>query len=192
MVDEQEECPQLSRLDIALLVDDGLSEAEAEAARLHIAECRICTDEARLQRMLFQAIGNSLEDGPVIEPPADFTAKVVRAAESQVTGVRSRRELLAASAICLAVLAAAAFAAAASGSAEYGLGSFVRPVIAVSHVVVQFIFGMALSLTVIVRSTTSSIPLSAGVWAIVIGLAPVIFYLGRRLFRTVQAGEFGK
>ncbi|MBX3244532.1 MAG: hypothetical protein KF685_08775 [Acidobacteria bacterium] len=192
MIDEQEECPQLSRLDIAMFVDGGLNDDESDAARQHIAECRNCADEVELQRSFFLAIGESLDGNAFIEPPPDFTAKVVKAAESQVTGIRSRSELMTASIICLAVLAAAAFAAAAGGSAEYGLGSFVRPVIAISHVVVQFVYGLALSLIVIARSTTSSIPLSAGLWAICIGLVPVLYYLGRRFFRTAQAGEFGK
>lgn len=191
-IEEIQECPQLSRLDIALYVDGGLSPEESDAAREHIKQCSDCSAEVDIQLGLLKALKITLNEPSSIEPPKDFTKKVVRAAENHVTGVRSSRELLTAAYICLLFLASAAFAVAISGSSIPVVTAYVRPLRAVISVIFQFVYGFALSMAVIIRSFTPDLPL--GFWAslLVIGLIPVSYFAGRRLFRNILTGAFGK
>jgi anti-sigma factor RsiW len=94
-------CP---RDDIAAYVDGELSAKLSAELELHFAECETCGRALRQQRQFLSALSASLASEEAIELPEDFTKKIVVTAESSVTGLRGKRELLTAVLIFVALL----------------------------------------------------------------------------------------
>ena len=88
--------------DISAYLDCELTPDQEMRLDLHLAECRICSDELNLQKSLLNALDGSFDE-KTIELPTDFTKTVVAHAESRVSGLRHPSERRRA-AIVLAVL----------------------------------------------------------------------------------------
>ena len=93
------ECPSD---DIAAYIDGELSPDAEIAFENHISACKICSEELSLQKQFINTLNVSLDTLPEI--PADFTKRIVTSAESNVRGLRRKREWLSALFVCAALL----------------------------------------------------------------------------------------
>ena len=103
------ECPSE---DLGAYLDAELPADRTASLEEHLANCTVCRDELNSQKLFLLELSRSLERGPSIELPRDFTKTIVAKAESGVSGLRKRSERAAAAAIVglLVLLAAAGFA----------------------------------------------------------------------------------
>jgi hypothetical protein len=139
-------CPSV---DIAAYIDGELSPDGELTLESHFSTCRTCKDELNLQKQFVNALNFSLRDLP--ELPKDFTKRIVTSAESEVRGLRHRRERLDAMFITaglflfvlftLGVKAPGSFSTAASA-----LGSWLAVVDVASHAVYDFAIGVVIIL----------------------------------------------
>ncbi len=83
-------CP---REEIAAYVDGELAPFEELELEGHLGACPVCRSELGSQKALLMQLENALEGGPEgITLPTDFARVVAANAESNVEGIRSRRE----------------------------------------------------------------------------------------------------
>ena len=128
-------CP---RDDIAAYVDGELSAELSAELELHFAACEACGLALRQQRQFLSALSASLASEEAIELPEDFTKKIVVTAESSVTGLRGKRELLTAALVFAALLLFSVFVVGGEylGTAS-AVGGFGQKLMAAAAVVVR-------------------------------------------------------
>src|SRR5436189_3533035 len=94
---------------IAAYLDGELPDAPQLLFEAHIKECSDCSAELLEQRRLLCALDSALSRGPNLPLPKNFARIVAARAESDMSGVRERREHGRALRLCL-MLASGAFA----------------------------------------------------------------------------------
>jgi anti-sigma factor RsiW len=142
------ECPSI---DIAAYIDGELTPDGELKLESHIACCRVCMDELNLQKHFVNALNLSLQDTP--ELPNDFTKRIVTTAESNVRGLRRRRERLDAMFITagLGLFVLFTLGAKAPGALSTA-ASTVGGLIAVIDVATHALYDFSVGVVVILRS----------------------------------------
>ncbi len=82
-------CP---RPEIIPYLDGELSVREEELLEFHLINCECCNNQLREQKQLLCAMGSAFDNHPEIELPKNFAKVVAVRAESDVQGLRSRKE----------------------------------------------------------------------------------------------------
>jgi predicted anti-sigma-YlaC factor YlaD len=111
----QGDCPSEQ---IAAYLDGELNEAPRLLFEAHLRECSGCSTELLEQRRLLCALDSVLSSGADLPLPKNFTRIVAARAESDMSGVRERREHRQALRLCL-ILGAAAFALLGMATSEF-------------------------------------------------------------------------
>ena len=150
--------------DISPYLDGELSPAAELELEMHLAACSKCRSELNVQKTMLLALRSSLDGEPAIEPPENFTKSVVANAESRVAGLRRPSERLSAVLIGTALLLFALAALGPNASTVFAaLISAGEGLYAVGSTAVHFVYGVALGLSVIVRSMFSGLIFSSAV-----------------------------
>lgn len=173
-----------STSDISAYVDGELSADESERLETHFSVCIPCRTELNRQKNFLNFLDASLESESNELPP-DFTKKIVTKAESGVRGLRDGREWTNAAAICIVMLIAAAGVFFSTGSFDpyTRVVSVFDRVLAVSTAAVHFVYSVALSIAIVVKTLTHNVSSRPMLWlaaAICIG---AMFFIARRLVR---------
>jgi predicted anti-sigma-YlaC factor YlaD len=93
-------CP---RAEIAAYLDGELSAtAEAEFEK-HLADCKICAERLNEQKRLLCALDFAFDDEKSFELPPNFARTVAIQAESDISGLRSQKEMVRAFVLILAL-----------------------------------------------------------------------------------------
>jgi len=178
-----EVCP---RDDIAAYVDGEVSAGLAAELELHFAECEACTRSLREQRQFLSALSASLANEPAVELPEDFTKKIVVSAESSVTGVRGRGELLTAALICAVLILFSIFAIGESLGAGSAFGGIGEKVFAVGAVILRSAGNTATAAAVLIRALSAYVSvgvpafLAFGIGAVVVVFLSSVWVIKRR------------
>jgi anti-sigma factor RsiW len=164
--------------EVAAYLDDELDGAALEAFEAHLSACAECATELRHQRQLLCTLDAAFTQPSRFDLPGDFTRVVAAHAESDLTGIRHRRERRRALQLC-ALLALSAFAllGAASGAVVIQpAGRLLRVVSGVSDLLWQTIYeatvGVGIILRMIGRAVVAS-PNGLGVIAVLVFLVAV-------------------
>lgn len=102
---------------IAALIDGDLDPAELAALEEHIEHCSRCTSELQAQRLFMCELDSALASQFELEVPPNFARVVAVHAESDMRGVRDRKEHTKALRFCI-ILGLAAFALLGVASSE--------------------------------------------------------------------------
>ena len=130
--------------DVAAYVDGELTGAALEDFEAHLRSCGACVDELRTQRQLLCALDVAFNDSRSFELPREFSRVVTARAESDLSGVRRKRERRRALKMC-AALAVTSFAL--MGAAAQGLViDPLRSVFRVANILLDFAVRAALDL----------------------------------------------
>jgi anti-sigma factor RsiW len=145
--------------DVAAYVDGELTGAALEDFEAHLRSCGACADELRTQKQLLCTLDVAFNDSRSFELPREFSRVVTARAESDLSGVRRKRERRRALKLC-AALALTSFAL--MGAAARGLViDPLRSVFRVANILLDFAGRAALDLaetvTVFVRVFTRAI-----------------------------------
>ena len=87
---------------------DGELDAQARALfEEHLAECATCAEELKVQQSILRELDSALDEDVLGEMPANFARVVAARAQSDLSGVRERRERRRALRLCAALAAVA-------------------------------------------------------------------------------------
>jgi len=111
---------------IASYLDDEMDETTLQQFEAHLKVCEQCTSELAEQRRLLGTLQSVLIDGSELSLPINFAHVVAVTAESDMHGVRARREHRRALMVC-AILAVTSFAFLGVAARSY-LVSFARAI----------------------------------------------------------------
>ena len=145
--------------DVAAYVDGELTGAALEDFEAHLRSCKGCADELLTQKQLLCTLDVAFNDSQSFELPREFSRVVTARAESDLSGVRRKRERRLALKLC-AALALASFAlmgAAAQGLVIDPLRSVFRVVNALLDFAVRAALELAETVTVFIRVFTRAI-----------------------------------
>jgi len=162
-----------SREGIFAYLDGELPAGEEHDIELHFAECKKCADEVNAQKKVSNSLEILLEDEMKnIELPENFTRIVTAQAESNVSGLRQRKEIPRAFFISatLSLLVAIGLGAKVD-SIGNTLGNLAEQVFAVFGFVFHLIYDMAVGISIICRSLCHKFVFSS-----VISLAVVVAF----------------
>lgn len=181
----KEICP---RSEIALYLDGELTPAAEITLEKHLAECKSCLAELNLQKKMFSALDFAFDDKfEEIELPVNFAKVVATAAESNVSGLRSKKERLLALFLCSAMFLAVIFGLGAETEKVFGVfKTFADQSVAVLGFVFHFVYGVTIGLSIILKFLSQQILFnSAGSLLLVLGAFFVSFIaLSRIMVRS--------
>jgi anti-sigma factor RsiW len=142
-------------MEITAYIDGELSPQEELALEIHLAACRICSEELNQQKKFLFALNATLESEKDLELPENFTKMIVTSAESRVSGLRRPNERFNAIFICAALFLFVLF-----GLGSDAFGSF-SEVVDQSFAVVGFaghmFYNFVIGTTVILKSLSSQL-----------------------------------
>ncbi|HKP70322.1 MAG TPA: zf-HC2 domain-containing protein [Pyrinomonadaceae bacterium] len=151
--------------DISAYIDGELSADRELQLDLHMADCRVCSDDLNLQKSFLNALESSLDDKE-IELPADFTRTVVTHAESHVTGLRQPSERRRAAVVFVTLMLLAGVALGGKlGTAMNALTSVAEKVVAVVTSIGHFCYDIALGSVIVFRSLAAGLIFDSGITA---------------------------
>ena len=141
---------------IAAYLDGELNDAPRLLFESHVIECSDCSAELFEQRRLLCALDSALSSGSDLPLPKNFARIVAARAESDMSGVRERREHGRALRLCL-LLGAGAFALLGVATSAFILNfarRIARPVSTVADLVGTTVYDAVTGLSVISRVLT--------------------------------------
>lgn len=176
---------------IAAFIDGDLDSAELATLEEHIKQCSRCTSELQAQRLFMCELDSALASKFELEVPPNFARVVAVHAESDMRGVRDRKEHTKALRFCI-ILALAAFAllgVASSKAVVLSVRSVAGKVFGVVGIFGRTAFDAAAGFTVVSRVVSrglisdSRLAGLAGLLLIVLAIA-VLSLLISRYHRT--------
>lgn len=176
---------------IAAFIDGDLEPSERAALEEHIKQCSRCTSELQAQRLFMCELDSALAGSHDLTVPANFARVVAVHAESDMRGVRDRKEHTRALQFCI-ILGLAAFAllgVASSKAVILSVRSGAGKVFGVLSLFARTTFDAAAGFTVISRVVSRGlIPDSrlaglAGLLVVILAIA-VLSLLISRYHRT--------
>ena len=155
-VKTEEICP---RSEIALYLDGELSPAAEIALEKHFAECKSCLAELNLQKEMLSALDFAFDDKyEEIKLPTNFAKVVAMTAESNVSGLRSKKERSLALFLCSAMFLAVIIGLGAETEKVFEVfRTFADQAIVVFGFVFHFIYGITVGLSIILKSLSQQI-----------------------------------
>jgi predicted anti-sigma-YlaC factor YlaD len=145
----QQNCPSE---EIFHYLEGELSATEELSLEKHFAECETCLNEFSSQKELSRALNFAFNEESEIELPKDYTKVIVSKAESNVSGLRTKRELT--KAIFLSCALFLILAIGFRGETEKGFATtreFGREILTVLGFVTHFIYEISIGLVVVLR-----------------------------------------
>jgi anti-sigma factor RsiW len=176
---------------IAAFIDGDLESAELAALEAHIEQCSRCTSELQAQRLFMCELDSALASRFELEVPPNFARVVAVHAESDMRGVRDRKEHTKALRFCI-ILGLAAFAllgVASSKAVILSVRSMAGKVFGVLSIFGRTTFDAAAGFTVVSRVVSrglisdSRLAGLAGLLLVVLAIA-VLSLLISRYHRT--------
>lgn len=150
--------------EISAYIDGELSPGDELELELHMAGCRICTDDLNLQKSFLNALESSLEDERRIQLPKNFAKAIVATAESRVSGLRRPHERRNAAFICTALIAFSFFVLGSNADKTFAAAAaVVDKIFAVIASVGHLVYDLALGSAIIFRSLASKLFFESGV-----------------------------
>jgi predicted anti-sigma-YlaC factor YlaD len=176
----QQNCP---REEIFLYLEGELAAADELSLEGHFADCSICLTEFKSQKELFRTLKCAFDNETEIEPPKDFTKIVVAKAESNVKGLRCRKERTNAIFLCCALFLILAIGFGAETENGFAIASeFGKQFFAVFGFASHLIYDISLGIVVILRSLVQQPSFTPIISLIlVIGFGILSFYALNRL-----------
>lgn len=143
--------------DISAYLDGELAEGAELVLEMHLADCRLCSDELNLQKSFLNALGSSLDAEKGIDLPSGFTKAVVANAESRVSGLRKPHERRNAAFICMALVGTAFLALGSSTETAFAAAAgLAESIFAVAASAGHFVYDIALGSAIVFRSLASA------------------------------------
>jgi predicted anti-sigma-YlaC factor YlaD len=171
----EQNCP---REEISLYLDGELAPTEEILLEKHLAECEICSAELNLQKQMLSALDFAFDKRREIELPKDFTKVVVTKAESEVSGLRCKKERFQALFLCSALFLPLLVGFGAESEKIFStFNSFGNQVFALADFLVHFIYDISLGLAVILRSLSQQIVFSTEFVVLLIGTVSLVFLI---------------
>jgi anti-sigma factor RsiW len=172
-------CPSV---DIAAYLDGELSPDQELQLDLHMAGCRVCSNELNIQKNLLNALEESLDER-AFELPENFTKTVVVNAESRVSGLRQPSERRRAAIIFVSLSLVALLVLGNNVGVVFAAATAIaEKAIAIAGSLGHFIYNIALGSVIIVRSVASDLVFdSANGIALVLLVLVVSLFLSSRL-----------
>jgi anti-sigma factor RsiW len=171
--------------DLSAYIDGELSPHDELELEMHIAGCRVCTDNLNLQKGFLNALDSSLDDEIEIQLPKNFTKTVVANAESRVTGLRHPHELRQAALICVALILVSILIH--GGNTERTLlaaSTVVEKLFAILVTTRQVIYDLGLGSSIVLRSLATNFLFESGSPALAFVVLFVLsLYVFSRLLR---------
>lgn len=145
--------------DVAAYLDGELAGAALDNFEAHLKSCQSCATELRAQRQLLCTLDVAFNDSRSFDLPNDFSRVVTARAESDVSGVRHRRERRRALQLCatLTLISFGLMGAAARGLVFDPLQSFFRATDTLVDLTWRAAVGSAESVTVLIRVVARAI-----------------------------------
>ena len=91
--------------EIAAYVDGELDASACALFEEHVAECEACAEELKIQQSILRELDSALAEDVFGEMPGNFARVVAARAQSDLSGVRTRRERRRALRLCAALTA---------------------------------------------------------------------------------------
>lgn len=191
--ENESNCP---RAGIALYIEGELSPREELSIEKHLAECKSCLDELNLQKKMLSALDFAFEKKEEIEIPKDFTKIVVTRAESNVSGLRSKKERRPAFLLCgaMSLLVLVGFGK-ETNKILAAFTEFSEQVGAVAGFVFHLLRGVVLGISIILKYLSQQILFnSLPSFLLITGfsiislyvLARVVLHFNRQYFKGLQ------
>jgi hypothetical protein len=145
--------------DVAAYVDGELTGDALENFEAHLRSCGACADELRMQKQLLCTLDVAFNDSRSFELPREFSRVVTARAESDLSGVRRKRERQRALKLCaaLALASLALMGAAVQGVVIDPLRSTFRVVNILLDFAGRAALDLAETFTVFIRVFTRAI-----------------------------------
>src|SRR5919202_324209 len=99
--------PACRREEIAAYVDGELDAGTRALFEEHVADCSACAEELKVQQAILRELDSALAEDAFGEMPGNFAQVVAARAQSDLSGVRERRERRRALRLCAALFAVA-------------------------------------------------------------------------------------
>lgn len=184
----EKSCP---REEVFAYIDGELSSRDELDFDLHLDNCKICTDELNSQKKVLTTLEIMLEEeAKDIELPEDFTKIITTKAESNVTGLRHRKERFHALLICSILLFIVTIALGTEVSSVWiAVEKFFDQFSAVVGFVFHLAYDAAIGINVILRSLGHKFVFSSALSLILIVAVFVFtsFSLSRWVLRDNRA-----
>lgn len=158
--------------DVAAYVDGELSGLPLDRFEAHLKSCTDCAEELRAQRQLLCTLDVAFGNSRSFNLPKNFTRVVTARAESDLTGMRNKRERRCALQLCIALaLVSFALLGAAVRTVVFDpIWSFFRVAGSVIHLAWQASSEAAASATVVVRVLARALLFSHNGFALLLAI----------------------
>ena len=180
---EGEDCP---RVEIAEYIDRKLKLRDELDLELHFAQCETCATELKAQEKVSTTLEILLEEEKeTIKLPENFTKIVTAKAESNLDGVRSRKERSKGLFIFAILFAMIAFAIGLEGKTiTFAFEKFADQFLAVGGFVTHLFYQLVLGVSVVFGSMSNNFVFSSTLTflAIVITFVLAFLMLSRMIF----------
>lgn len=174
-------CP---REEIFAYVDGELSSAEELDLEIHVADCTTCKDEVNAQKRVSNSLEILLdEESQNIAVPDNFSKVVAAQAESDVKGLRHRKEISKALLICTSLFFLVTLGLGTEiKSIGKAVSRFAEQSMAVGGFVFHLIYDSAVGVAVIFRSVTHKFAFgSIGSLVLLVAFFALAFFMLSRL-----------
>lgn len=171
-------CP---REDMLLYLDRELSPADELIFEKHLTGCSVCHNELNSQKKMFLALNLAFEDKTEIELPKNFAKVVAANAESNVKGLRSRKERSSALFIISGLILLALIGLSLENERFFGVvTAFGKQIITIFGFILRLIFDLTIGLAVVLRSLSQQFVSNTSIFVLSIGVFVVsLFALSR-------------
>ena len=173
------------REEIAAYVDGEMDPAACSLFEEHVAGCDVCAGELKVQQKILRELDSALAEDVLVEMPGNFAEVVAARAQSDLSGVRERRERRRALRLCVALVALAVAllgTAAVSESVVAPLRVVWRCSVAIFTFLGHALYDLGAGLAVISRALCSRLLFeSRGVGLILVLLFVTALFMLRRL-----------
>lgn len=150
----QQQCPLP---EISSYLDGELGYKEEAALDGHFSLCSICSQEMLEQKRFLNSLGASLNDDLSFELPRDFSKRIIKTAENNVSGLSGKRDILISAIICVFLLTLVGISSHVNGiQISGGLLVLIESTSALAKLSLVAAYNISYGLTVILRSFTQN------------------------------------
>jgi predicted anti-sigma-YlaC factor YlaD len=166
-------CP---REEISLYLDGELSADNEIHLEKHLSVCSNCLSEMNLQKQMLTALDFAFDNRREIELPKDFTKVIVAKAESEVSGLRCKKERFSAFLLFSALFLLLVVGFTAESEKIFTLlNDLGNQILAVGGFILHFTYNISIGIAVILRNLSQQIIFSSAFLAFII--SSFLFFL---------------
>lgn len=176
----KESCP---RGEIAVYLDGELSPSAEFALERHFKECKYCLVELNLQKKMLSALDFAFDNKAEIELPKNFAKVVATTAESNVSGLRSKKERPLALLLCTVMFLMVLVGLGAETEKIFAVfGNFAEQLFVVLGFIFHLIYSIAIGISIILKSLSQQLIFnSVPSFLLILGLFSLSFVALSRL-----------